>query len=185
MTQNDVDPDIAGIAYSMAYAYDADVVVDPKSSLFGLDLQLSTVNLFLTILGWGDVLQNLIMLVTLIIANGEEWTLLITLGMLMLDLFSIYVSSLNAPLGIKSVYVEKFLLSAIHMVDIFFDYGVITMFIFAGVWFNEDYFLLGVMLAALPILAGNYLQLYYTYVQYEKDHAVEIEYDFENKDAYI
>jgi hypothetical protein len=38
MTQNDVDPDIAGIAYSMAYAYDADVVVDPKSSLFGLDL---------------------------------------------------------------------------------------------------------------------------------------------------
>jgi hypothetical protein len=103
--------------------------------------------------------------------------------MLMTDLFSIYVTSFNAPLGVKSVYVEKFVLSAIHLLDLFYDFGVITMFIFASVHFNADEFLVAVCAAALPILAGNYLQLYYTFFDYAKDHAND--YDFTDKSAYV
>jgi len=171
------------INFSASFKFKSDDATTQKSEFFGLDLEKSTVNSFLTLIGWSDVFQDFVILSALMFVNGAAWTQFISLIMLLTDLFSIYVTSFNAPLGVRSVYVEKIVLSAIHMLDVFYDFGVVTMFIFAGVHFEADHFLIGVYAAALPILAGNFLQLYYTAFDYEKDHSDE--YDFDDKNVYV
>lgn len=171
------------ITYSASTIFLVDDVLHPKSELFGLDLDVSTVNSFLTLLGWSDVFQDFMVLTALIFKNGAPWTLFLSLCMLLMDLFSIYVTFFNAPLGVRSVYLEKIVLTAIHSLDVFYDFGVVTMFIFAGVWFGEDVWLVAVCAIALPVIAGNYLQLYYTTFDYEKDH--EDDFEFNEWNVYL
>lgn len=117
------------------------------------------------------------------LTGSAAWVQLIILWVFLVDLFAIYITTFNAPLGIKSVAFEKWVLSAIHVMDLIFDFGVIAMFIFAGVQFNEDTFLIAMFVIALPVLAANYLSLYYTFFEYEKDHSLD--YDIDDEDRYI
>lgn len=147
---------------SASLNYTADDVLNPTSGLLGLDLSVSTVNMFMTLIGWSDIFQDLTVLIALIVMGTKAWVQIVILVVFLMDLFSIYVSSFHAPLGIKSVVVEKYVLSALHIMDICFDFGVIAMLIYAGVNFSEDEFLIAIFAVALPVFASNYLALYYT-----------------------
>ena len=171
------------IVTSAALDFTVDDVLNPKSSLFGWDFSVSTVNFFMTLLAWGDAFQDLTILIALMVTNTAVWVQVVILFIFLIDLFSIYVSTFHAPLGIKSVALEVWLLSAIHIMDLIFDYGCIIMFIYAAIHFSNDEFLIGTIILALPVLAANYLSLYYTIFDYEKDHSTE--YDIDDTDKYI
>lgn len=171
MSISQTSQSVVGYEHSASLEFTADDILNPKSEAFGLDLTVSFFNNFLTLMGCFDIFQDLTLFIGLMVFDAKAWLMLIPLAMLITDSLSIYVTSFNIPLGIRSIFVEKFVLTTIHVFDVMFDIGATIMFIFAGVWFGEDTFLVAVFAVALPVITLNYLQLYYTAFQYEKDHS--------------
>jgi len=90
--------------------------------------------------------------------------------MLLIDFFAIYVTLFNAPLGIKSVEFEKYVLQATGTLDFLYDFGIIFIHIVVGVWYGHDYLLVTTAIFGTFVLASDFLSLYYATFDYEKDH---------------
>lgn len=76
----------------------------------------------------------------------------------------------DAPLGVKSVKFEKYVLLGTGIMDIFYETGLMILHIVIGIWYNNDSLVIWTAIIGGIVQFLNIVSVYYLAVDYEKDH---------------
>lgn len=151
-------------------------MMSPKSEFLGFDFRVSTMNLFLVFVGILDILLDGAIFVWAVL----DWLyklntfykgfIFVALGILQVDFIQLFIPLFNAPLGVKSVKLEKIILVFIGTLDLIYDLVQISIDLAQSIWkTNKIGFYLTMIIGGL-VLTANIISLFYLLFDYEKDH---------------
>ena len=163
------------ITDSYSFEFRAKDVKNKKSSFgdfLGFDFDVTTINYFLVATGVVDILFDTAVFIYLLFMDGSThiWAAIISSFVILIDLIQLVIPLFDAPLGVRSVKFEKYVLLGTGIMDIFYETGLIILHIVIGIWYNNDELVIGTAVFGGIVQFLNIVSVYYTLVDYEKDH---------------